>query len=251
MKQAPDFFIIGTQKAGTTSLFHYLKQHPEILMPKHKESHYYDLHYDNISFEKYMKYYPKRAKGILSGEATPRYLYHPLVARRVYNDFPNSKLIVLLRNPIDRAYSQYNMSKKNRNISASFESIIRDEEHFSLNNSWQQAVIDEKKLGVNRYVYLSRGYYFEQLKVWLKYFPLKQFLILFSEDLYANKLKELNKVALFLGIDSFDNGLKDLNMRKGEYADMKLRTRKWLYDFYKPLNKKLFEQLKLKEKWLD
>jgi hypothetical protein len=111
----PAFLIIGAQKAGTSSLFRYLSQHPDIRLPKRKELHFFDLQYSN-GIDWYERLFPRKKiiKRQITGEASPFYLFHPLVPERVFNHYPNIRLIVLLRNPVDRAYSHFHM-ERNRN----------------------------------------------------------------------------------------------------------------------------------------
>src|SRR5579863_6754349 len=112
----PDFMIIGTQKGGTTSLYNYLIDHPNISSIFKKEPHFFDFNfYKGVSWYRahfpslLEKYYSERVHGqkFITGEASPYYLYHPLVPQRIKETMPTAytKFIVLLRNPIDRAYS--------------------------------------------------------------------------------------------------------------------------------------------------
>ncbi len=99
----PDFLIIGTQRGGTTSLFSLLSAHPGIFMPEEKEVHYFDLNYEK-GIDWYTAKFPAhpRETKVISGEASPYYLYHPHVPARVAKDLPEVKLIALLRDPVNR-----------------------------------------------------------------------------------------------------------------------------------------------------
>lgn len=105
------FLIIGAQKCGTSSLFYYLLQHPELALPEKKEIHFFDAkHQNGIGwYEDHFSHKKKADKQ--TGEATPYYLFHPLVPQRIAIHYPQIKLIVLLRSPIDRAYSHFWMIK--------------------------------------------------------------------------------------------------------------------------------------------
>lgn len=121
----PDFIIIGAQKCGTTSLFNYLSKHPDVSLPEEKEIHFFDKFYN-----KGINWYKKNFlnDGMLTGEATPYYIYHPHVTVRISSCCPNAKLIVMLRNPIDRAYSNFSMEKQRNNEPlATFEEAIAAE----------------------------------------------------------------------------------------------------------------------------
>src|SRR2546423_13513556 len=113
----PDFLIIGGQKCGTTSLYYYLIEHPNIAPAVRKQMHFFDNRFKKgfgwyksnfpTIFSKWYKTFLHKQK-FVSGEATPYYLFHPLAASRVHQFLPDVKLIVLLRNPVNRAYSHYN-----------------------------------------------------------------------------------------------------------------------------------------------
>ena len=118
----PDFYIIGFAKCGTTSLFEYLISHPNIHPPKGKEIDFFDRLYSRginwykvgfpFTIQKFIEKVFFRKK-FLTGEATPRYIEHPHAINRIKQTTPNAKFIILLRNPIDRAFSQHNMNVKN------------------------------------------------------------------------------------------------------------------------------------------
>jgi hypothetical protein len=115
----PDFLIIGTQRGGTTSLYHYLQTHSSFMAPTTKELHFLDrnyhkgplwyrAHFPTVWEKAYAQQMQRRA--VVTGEASPYYLFHPHVYQRLAQIIPHAKLIVLLRNPVDRAYSHYYQS---------------------------------------------------------------------------------------------------------------------------------------------
>src|SRR6188508_1226206 len=108
LRQPPTFMIIGTQKGGTTSLHRYLDKHPDVTMALKKEVHFFDSFYFKGS-DWYLAHFPLRSEAAQTGEASPTYIFHPEAPRRVYDAFPQVKLIALLRNPVDRAYSHHQM----------------------------------------------------------------------------------------------------------------------------------------------
>ena len=122
----PDFLIIGTQRGGTTTLFSLLSAHPGIFMPEEKEVHYFDLNYQKV-IDWYTEKFSTSVKAstAITGEASPYYLYHPHVPARVAKDLPEVKLIVLLRDPVDRAYSNYMLERKrNAEAMATFSQVV-------------------------------------------------------------------------------------------------------------------------------
>jgi hypothetical protein len=190
----PDFLIIGAQRAGTTSLFHYLSQHPNSRPPLLKEIHYFDLN-PQKSPNWYFAHFPQNRGDFITGEASPYYLFHPEVPARVAKLLPTVKIIILLRNPIERAYSNYQHSVSLGIEKRSFEQAIQPE--------LEGQVYPIGSIAHREQSYLARGLYAEQLARWLKIFPRKQFLILKSENFFQNPLENLNAVSAFLGLSLF------------------------------------------------
>lgn len=247
LRHDPDFIIIGAQKGGTTSLFHYLTQHPQLNLPNVKEVHFFTKNYHRgLNF--YKTYFPYKQKGKLSGEATPYYLFHPKVPYRLYKCFPNVKLIIMLRNPVNRAFSHYNMEKKLSNEKRAFEVAIQDE----LN---QLENLNKKILSSNHYTtehahhsYLSRGLYQEQIERWLNYFDKNQMLFIKSEDFFENPQKELKRVFDFFKIDNIQ--INDLEPKlKGNYNNLTKSFYDQLAEFFKKNNSKLTTIIGNKFNW--
>ena len=199
----PDFLIIGAQKCGTTSLFHFLSQHPDLGLPTKKELHFFDLQY-NKGIEWYYSLFPKKSflKKKLTGEASPFYLFHSLVPERVFHHLPKIKIIVLLRNPIDRAYSQYNHQRKlgNEPIQSFEEAIVNEEGRIAAEEGKLKKGEINENLAYRRYSYVERGFYSVQIDRWLQYFSMNQMLFIKSEDFFEFPQKALNEVYAFLKI---------------------------------------------------
>lgn len=167
----PDFLIIGAQKAGTTSLFHYLSQHPSVQPPSTKEIHYYDIHYHKGA-NWYKKIFKLVNKDKITGEATPYYLFHPFVPERVHRDNPDTKIIVLLRHPGERAFSHYQMMRRmNIEKAATFSEAIKAEPA-RLKTGLKTLYNNPLALSPEHqhYTYLSRGKYEKQLRRWFHSF---------------------------------------------------------------------------------
>jgi hypothetical protein len=247
----PQFLIIGVQKAGTTTLYNNLTQHPQLLMPGEKEVHFFDLHYDKgIGWykNKFRNRNPFRSR--IAGEASPYYLFHPMVAQRVALHLPKVKLIVLLRNPVERAYSHFQHEiKYKREHLTSFEQAIEMEN--------QRIAADEKALMEGRlqksaahqsFSYISRGLYAKQIERWLEYFPISQMLFLKSEDFFANPKAELPAVYEFLGVkEIFPKVLDAQNVN--HYPELKENLRKNTAAFFKEDAEKLVALLGDKFRW--
>lgn len=247
-RMAPKFIIIGTQKGGTTSLFYYLSQHPQLLLPKKKEIHYYTKHYKN-GLNWYLAHFPFKKNKVITGESTPYYLFHPEVPERLLNDFPKIKLIVMLRNPVDRAYSHYHMEKKLGNEEKSFENAI-DFELENL-NGLLNGIEMTKKDYTHRHAhssYLSRGFYKEQIERWLCHFDRNQLLFVKSECFYKDPQNVLDNIFTFLNVDNFE--VKDFDVKwKGSYSPLEKEYYVKLSKIFSIKNKELSVLIGNKFKW--
>lgn len=239
----PDFLIIGGQKCGTTSLYQYLIQHPQILPAAQKEVHFFDLNFSQ-GIEWYQQQFPlPTSEQQLTGESSPYYLFHPCVPQRVYQLFPNIKLIVLLREPVARAWSHYHHEVRLGFESLSFDEAIAQEAE-RLNGETEKLLADETYYSFNHqhYSYLSRGIYIKQLETWMDLFPKKQFLVIKSEDFYTNPGKTLDQVFEFLELPAYQlDHYSKYNV--GDYPPLTDSTQRYLSDYFQPHNRKLQEYL--------
>ena len=254
----PDFLIIGAARSGTTSLYEYLIQHPSIMPAVGKEVYFFDKKYDK-GINWYRSFFPTKlsksrlenqlSTKCITGEATPRYLYHPHTPKRVKEYIPNVKLIALLRNPIERAYSHYQMSFRKGNENLSFEEAIEKEEE-RIRIDAQKMFDDENFYSVDFYLhsYLTRGIYAVQLERWFKYFPREQFLILNSEDFYKNTKEVYKRVLDFLDVPDFIPDISTKHKQK-EYSSINPKTRENLVDYFKPHNERLYKLLGVNFNW--
>ena len=254
-RDLPDFVIVGAQRSGTTSLFKYLSQHPCVVASSKKEIHYFSLFYDRGQ-RWYRAHFPtswyknrlrKRAlSAAISGEASPYYMFHPVAARRMAQVIPSAKLIVMLRNPVDRAYSHYLHILKQAKVveKLSFEDAIQAEEE-RLSGEFERLQVDERYAGWNfrHYSYLKRGIYIDQLERLEKYFPAEQILILPSEAFFANTPELFANVLRYLNLPDWKpNEFQVYN--PGQVGEaMKPETRQWLVEYFRPHNRRLYQYL--------
>ncbi len=249
----PDFINIGASKCGTTSLYHFLIQHPNVHPAITKELNYfiwYPTAYYRANFPTvFKKYFEKKIgnRSFVTGEATPLYMFYPSIAKKIQKMNPKIKLIVLLRNPIDRAFSQYSEHfKLGYHNSLTFDEVIKKELNIieKIKNFEDEKFMRKNIFKLN----LSRGIYFEQLKKWMAVIPKDQFLILKTEEFNVDKQKIMNQVFNFLKLPKYSiNILKKHNV--GKYTSMNSSTRKFLIDFFKPHNKRLYKFLKRDFDW--
>ena len=210
LRLRPTFLVLGAQKAGTTSLHRYLSEDPAVLRASPKEVRYFSRTYDRGD-RWYRAQFPLRVRRVLGrlqvgvwpavGEASPQYLFHPLAPARVHAFDPLMKLIAVLRDPVDRAYSQYQMQLRWGYEHGSFEEALALEEA-ELDAELAKFYDDPPVYTtlVNRISYVARGRYAEQLERWLEFFPREQLLVLISEELVTEPARAMSSVARFLGI---------------------------------------------------
>lgn len=244
LRQAPAFMIIGTQKGGTTSLHRYLNKHDDVSMAFKKEVHFFDFFYFK-GVDWYLAHFPLRGEVVQTGEASPSYLFHPKAAERVYDAFPQVKLIAMLRNPVDRAYSHHQMEFRRGKDPLSFEeAILQEPERLRGSDP------DIGKGNWRRYSYVSRGMYVDQMARWLKVFPREQFLLIKSEDFFREPDRLFNQVLEFLCLPACP--LPEYRSHNSHpYDEMRPETRARLAAFYEPYNRQLYDLLGRDFGWED
>ena len=245
----PDFIIIGTQKGGTSSLYNALGQHPQILKATRKEVHFFDQYYKK-GLDWYLQQFPTCAEGQISGEASPFYMAHPQVAERIAKDCPETKLIVMLRNPADRAISHYQQEFRRKHDLLELEQALA-EEAARTTQDWQALAQGEILTFSNaqRFSYRQRGHYAQQLIPYFARFPRSQIYILQSEAYFQSPYSLLPSIYRFLGIDS-DFTPSDLSIRKPGHYEKKLdAVYHTLMTHFEPENEALFELIGERYDW--
>jgi hypothetical protein len=236
----PSFLIIGAAKAGTTSLHEHLCQHPRVAAPRAKEIHYFDFSYRRGSGW-YRAHFPRAAEGEISGEATPYYLFHPAVPERVAGDLPGVKLIALLRDPIDRAFSHHNHEVSSSYEDLSFEAAIAAEPE-RLRGEEEKLLRDPgyRSYSHQHHSYLARSRYAEQLERWLRFFDRDDILILAAEDLFTRPAETVEAAQRFLGLEpDVPADLSPRNIRF--YSPIAPELRQRLQNEIEPHNQRLYE----------
>jgi hypothetical protein len=201
----PNFIIIGSAKAGTSSVYHYLSQHPEIYMSPLKETEFFirvgqELEINEVqanevlnkgvgNLEDYRALFQGVKNEIAIGEATPGYLYHSWVPKTIQQYIPDAKLIVLLRDPVERAYSHFWHNVGNGRETLDFAGAIQHEK-VRMNEKW----------GIG-YYYVNRGFYYPQLKRFFDVFDPKQIKVCLFEDLIHNPTDTVQDIFRFLGVN--------------------------------------------------
>ena len=245
----PSFIIIGTVKGGTTSLYNYLTLHPSILPAIQKEVNFFNRNY---IFQKGLKWYlahfPQIPQNLnlIAGEASPNYMYYQGAAKRAFKCLPEVKLIVILRNPIDRAISHYYMARRLGQEKRSLEAALAEEVNIikSIPQSSFEAVnFLQKPAG-----YLRCGFYVYFLKQWMNLFPREQVLVLKSEEMYENPAATMKQVFDFLGVPNYQ-----LSEYKNYFYGSYSREEEEIHNSLSPLlqshNQRLEDYLGMKFNW--
>lgn len=242
----PNFFVVGAQKAGTTTLHHLLSGHPEIYLPEQKETKFFARESD---WDKGQDYYESQYFSAVSdqkavGEIDPDYMYYEAAIGRmqqVYGSLDNLKFIFVLRNPIERAFSHYLMTSRRGHEVLSFEKAI----------SQESVRVKDDYLSRQHFSYVDRGFYFRQISRFLEHVSPDKVLILFTEDLNGDELGEVKRVCEFLEIDT-DFVPENLKQRFNSASKPKfLYMRKFLdkNGFLKNLFRALFPFVKTRRKF--
>jgi Sulfotransferase domain len=238
----PDFVVIGTQKGGTSFFYRLVTEHPLVRGAAAKELHFFDNKFsEGVGWYRRCFSKGKRADGhrTITGEASPSYLFDPQVPERMARIVPNARLIALLRNPVDRAYSHYKMEVRRGKEARSFEEATEEE---------MTSTEDEGNTVDLRYAYLRRGLYAQQLERFSFFAHRDRLLVVKSENLFTRRLEVLDRVLTFLRLPPFESTLAPPAGRP-TYEPMDPHTRRRLEGFFAPHNERLYELLSTDFGW--
>jgi hypothetical protein len=258
-RREPDFLVVGAQRAGTTSLFKALLQHPSFVPPRFRKGvHYFDMDYDK-GWRWYLGHFPNRSTvdkvaaatgGVaLTGEASPYYMWHPLVPDRIAKDLPNAKIIVLLRDPVERAYSGHAHEYARGFETEKFEVAIVLEDG-RLAGEREKMVADETyhSHAVRHLAHLHRGHYIEQLENLEKLFGRDRILVIDSHDYFVNPKAIFTGVCEFLGLPDAPEIVHDAhNARPRSAMAPELENR--LRNYFAPYDARLADWLGYTPSW--
>lgn len=258
-RMTPDFLIIGTKRGGSTSLFDYLIQHPDVLPPYvAKGSRYFDVHHDRGP-RWFRSHFPRTAAARahqrrtghppVTGEASPYIVFHPLSAGWIASELPDARLVVALRDPVERAWShhRYEVARGTEPLDIS---AALDAEPARLAGEVERLVRDPSYRSTphRNWSYLARGRYAEQLRHLWAFVPREQVLVLASEHLFADPEGAMNRVASFLDLRPYR--LLDSSPSKANTAaGMPAPVRRRLTEYYAGPNEDLFALLGERYPW--
>src|SRR5438067_13484716 len=221
-----DFIVAGAQKSGTTALHYFLAKHPNITMGDQQEIHFFDdeaMFVDQVDYEQLDTHYPPVAPSIIAGDCTPSYIYYKPAAERIWKYNPKIKLLVLLRNPVERAFAHWNMQRFKGREPLDFFDAVREE---------KTRIAGAPAIEARRFAYVDRGFYAQQLMRLFKFFPREQVKVVKFEE-FENKLREtLVSIFSFLGLEPLRSvRSKDRNVVPYERA-MNWEERIFLYNLF-------------------
>jgi hypothetical protein len=204
----PTYLILGAAKAGTTSLHWYLSQHPEIFMSVPKEPAFFRLEYERGTAYYEAQYFKGWSGEKEVGEAAQRNLFLPYVPKRIAETLPDAKLIVMVRNPVERAFSHYCYDYQRGAYEMSFEEAIKKDLNrldvgpfFNKPDEYAHAI--DKHMRISEYpTVLDSSYYYEQIERYLQFYNRERMLIILFEDFISNTQESIDEVLNFLEVPS-------------------------------------------------
>jgi hypothetical protein len=231
----PDFLGLGVQKGGTTTLHRLLLDHPEVFLPEQKEVHYFSLHYRRGPAW-YASHYEAVAAGLCCGDITPYYLFHPEAPGRLKALLPAARLIVLLRDPVERSLSQVFHARRLGLEPLDLEAALAAEPQRLAGAEAVLARPDGRHGSHQEHSYLGRSRYERQLPGWQALFAPEQLLILRSEDLFTDPASAWERLQSFLGLTPvpWAGALPRANAGGGELATVPPQLRAWLREQLAP-----------------
>jgi hypothetical protein len=260
LRALPDFLIIGAQRAGTTSLYRYLERHPAV-MPAvlNKGVHFFDERFDRgiTWYRSNFPAAPSKAivrrrhavERVVTGEASPYYAFHPLVPERVAGVLPDVRLILVLRDPVSRAYSHYQ-----HEVARGFETLPFDE---AIEREPERLAGEERRILQDgsyhsfehqHHSYVARGMYLEQIRRWHARFPSERLLIVDADELFGDPAAAYAAVVRFLGLPPF--GLERFErLNAHAYDDMSPAARARLREAFAGPNRELCAYLGRRFAW--
>lgn len=249
LRPMPDFLIIGAQKAGSSALYKFICAHPNVKRALVKEPHFFSLEYFSKNLSWYRAQFPIRSKGTLVGEASPSYCTDPLAPERVKKEIPKTKLIFIVRDPVDRAISNYFHSVKygweTLNIQDAFN---RPLEEFEKTLESMEKSTEYVGSFYNRHAYIHRGFYALQLKRWLMHFPKEQLLVVENNDLLTQPQMVYRQICEFLELEQWQpDSFGKHNV--GKTKDVNTELKEHLRKIYREPNQEFFKMIGREYPW--
>ena len=247
----PDFLIIGAKRCGTTTLYENLSEHPCIEKSAHDNIgffndnfllgiNWYKSHFPTMQKKKEIK---KKYGKFVTYDVTTSYMRRNDTAIKIKETIPDVKIIAILRNPVDRAYSEYNTNSKNESSNETFENLVLQEI-----NTYHKIKDQDTEILIKKLKLIGKGLYEIQLKKWFEIFSRDSILILSTEEFAIEPNSLYSKIFRFLELPEYK--IKNTQkFNKNTYSIMSDKTRQILLDFYSSENKKLFNLIGQEFDW--
>lgn len=222
----PDFIIFGAMRCGTSSLYYALSDHPQVVPSLRKEVRFFDRYFPR-GLDWYRAHFPlvatmarraRRQGRAVTGEASPAYIFHPLAAERIARTLPEVRLIALLRDPVERAWSHYRHSVRRGVETLSFEEALTLEDTRLAGETERMRRSDYDGRAFEDFSYVTQGRYAEHLRSWFERFGPQQILVVRSEDMFAEPERTLAAITDFLGLAPWTPRYLPMNL--GPQAEM-------------------------------
>lgn len=242
LRRRPNFLIVGAQKGGTSSLYGLLSRHPQVAPATRKEVHFFDLNYDEGD-SWYAAQFPVRlGRSRITGEASPYYLFHPHAPRRISRHLPSVRLIAMLRDPVDRAYSHYHHNRRKGREPLGFsEAIGREGERTAGELDRMLEDPGYTSFAHQHYTYLARGRYAEQLAAYLEHFSRARVLVVKSERFFSETGAVWKEVLDYLDLESCPLPERRAYNAGSYSSTMPTGVRERLERYFEPHNRRLAE----------
>lgn len=248
----PDFLLIGAMRSGTTTLYDLVCGHPRVLPAIKKEIHFFDLYFGR-GLPWYRAHFPRtsrlRTLDGRTGEASPYYLAHPRAPERAAAAVPDAKLLVVLRDPVERAYSHYWHAVRLGIEDLPFEEALAAEAGRLAGEVERMRADPAYYSRAHHHLgYLDRSQYVDQVAAWLDHFPRARLLVLSQRDLRTEPGRQLARVFDFLGLPPAAVG-SGRHMNRATYPPLDPALRSRLADHFRPYNERLFSLLGERFDW--
>jgi hypothetical protein len=221
-----DFILAGAQKSGTTALHYFLEKHPRITMGDRQEMHFFDdddLFSATVDYDLLHRRFRPVARSTIAGECSPSYLYWKPAAERIWKYNTQIKLLILLRNPVERAFAHWNMQRFKGREPLDFFDAVKEE---------KSRIAGAPPREARRFAYVDRGFYTQQLERFLRFFSREQMMIIKFEKFREEQRETLDSIFSFLGVKPLPSfRSKDRNVVPYQRA-MNWEERVFLYNIF-------------------
>ena len=252
LRMLPTFLVVGTKRGGSTSLYRYIVEHPHVVPASvFKGTHYFDKGYP-LGWAWYRSRFPIAIPGrrhALTGEGRPYYMFHPLALERIHARLPDAKLLCVLREPIERAFSHWNYEVQRGFEQLSFQAAVEAEEG-RLAGEAERMREDERYISFahRHHSYLARSRYAEQIERIRALFPPTRLLVIQSESLFADPPQQLERVYDFLGLPPW-RGADHPPHKQRHHAPVPDQARDLLAGYFEPWNARLYNDPAVDFRW--